>query len=90
MLIKLKKRDGSEIFVYTVLKPIYDLSTKCRYVIRFHTELEHVSPYDIKVMEDLCQLVPSTLYIDAIDEDLTDLNVRQGKNSQSKISTEIE
>lgn len=90
LLIKMKRRDGSEMILYTLLKPIYDLNSVCRYLIRLHCNINHTSPYEIKIMEDLCQIIPSKLYIDVIDEDLTDLNLRQGKNSQSRLSTEIE
>lgn len=89
-LIKMKRKDGSEIILYTILKPIFDLNLTYRYLIRLHCNIEHTSPYEIKIMEDLCQLIPSKLYIDIIDEDLTDLNQRQGKNSQSKLTTCID
>jgi hypothetical protein len=46
----------------------------------------------MKVIKDLCDILPPRVFIDANDEDLTDLNSKQGKNNKSllkKFSTEL-
>jgi hypothetical protein len=82
--------DGPTKRCLLFIKPIFDFSSKYRYCIVIHRELpsthSELFPYELKVISDLVEVIPSVLSIEKVDEDLSDLYVRRSLSTSKSNS----